>query len=518
MLNTIITKSRYDTTTYPNLQTDAEGVPIPIGIGDIHSITPTCIDIAAQKYKILGHAIHALSAVRAGAETLVLGTDYTEDLANAEFTIEGTPIVEANKTYYFLLESDIVIDGSNYYHLERNLGDYYDLGHNVLTNGDLYDINAADDWTDTTYGLYYEIYGKTDLTGNEECFVAFYDNKYLHKSGNWTWHPFRDNVARTKLAQSFATPTTGGPWYVTKVKVGIGVVGAPASTRITTISILDSTKAQVGCKSYRYEDAQGDGRFPIRAEVSSLECDIEGAEKTGAMIDTVADFMEYLVGTILGKAASLLDSTYLSDLATDRTQKIKVYLDQDDLTVGQVIGKLEAGQLWKLIPLLDGTYATVVYESGEPANTPHFRDEDYLSFRMWRDYDSVRQIVKVKYDENPQKTEFKAKTIASDIARFFYRNEETLEVETYLAEAAGAAWLAGALGPMYEQPPLMCEFEVHGYGLDLIPGRDKVKLTRTRAMYTGGALDAVLFRILKLQKRPGTSTTVITCQLDTQTY
>jgi hypothetical protein len=71
---------------------------------------------------------------------------------------------------------------------------------------------------------------------------------------------------------------------------------------------------------------------------------------------------------------------------------------------------------------------------------------------------------------------------------------------------------------MYETPPLMCEFEVHGYGLDLIPGRDKVKLTRTRALYSGGALDAVLFRILKLIKKPGTSTVVVTAILDTLSY
>jgi hypothetical protein len=71
---------------------------------------------------------------------------------------------------------------------------------------------------------------------------------------------------------------------------------------------------------------------------------------------------------------------------------------------------------------------------------------------------------------------------------------------------------------MYETPPLMVELEVHGYGLDLIAGRDKVKLTRTRALYAGGALPAVLFRIQDLQKRPGTSTTVFTAQLDIQTY
>jgi hypothetical protein len=296
--------------------------------------------------------------------------------------------------------------------------------------------------------------------------------------------------------------------------------------RVAVLSAYTPAEVQVGMKSVESVIPSGTGKprfvsFPQRSTDSGLVVDIEGAEEVGgggAAITTVAEALKYLVQTVLGKPATLLDATYLADLATDRTQTVKINIDYET-TVGAVIGRLETGQLWKLVPLLDGTYATVVYESGEPANTPHFRDEDYLSFKMWYDHGAVKHKVVVKYDRGADEAqEYKTELASSDIARFFYLNEETLEVETCLRAQAGSTWLAGALSGMYETPPLMCEFEVHGYGLDLIPGRDKVKLTRTRALYSGGALDAVLFRILKLIKKPGTSTVVVTAILDTLSY
>ncbi len=522
MLNTIIPKTRYNTTDYPNLETDAnraDGAPIQIAIGDIHNITPVCINTVAQTFKVAGHAIDAVDAVRSGAETLTLTTDYTVDLANGQITMTSTPKVDANTTYYILFESDIAIDGANYLVFEENLGHYHPVTGAEFDGERLWYINGADVWADTGRGLYYDVYGKTSLDGEEEVLVQRYSKKYFTKTGHWDAGAlFRQAAAQTKVAQQFTTPATGGPWYITRVLVNMTAVGALASTRITTASILNAAKAPVGAKSIRYDDPNGAGAFPQRSEVTEIQCDIQGAEKAGAMIDTVADALEYLVGTVLGKSATLLDATGLAALAAARTQKVKLFLDEGQ-EFQQILGKLESGQLWKLVQLLDSTYQPTVYAAGEPANTPHFKDEDYLSFKMWQDYSSVRQTVRVKYDQDAgDQSLFKSESVSSDYAHLFYLNEETLETETYLAAQAGATWLAGALSAMYAQPPLFAEFEVHGYGLDLIPGRDKVKLTRTRAAYAGGTLSAVLFRILRLQKRPATSTTVIMCQKDDQTY
>jgi hypothetical protein len=226
--------------------------------------------------------------------------------------------------------------------------------------------------------------------------------------------------------------------------------------------------------------------------------------------------LEDLVVTRLGKSAAILDATTLANFKAKRTQEIAAYIDRD-ITFGEIVGKLESSLLFKLIPLHDGTYAPIVYEAGEGA-APHLRDEHFLSFSMKRNFSAVRSIVKIKYDENPGNNEFKVKEADSNVARFVYGTEETLEVETYLASSADAASLADDYLGMYEAPPLEITFEGRGYGLNLIPGRDKVKITRTNAAYAGGTLSGVLFRIVKITKKPASASTEIVAILDTQTY
>lgn len=522
MLKTQIPLRHYNPTDYPNLeegQNRVDSAPIPIAVGDIHNIVPVCIDTLLQKFKVADHAIHAVSEVRSAEEVLILTTDYTVDLVNGEISITSTPKVEAAKTYYFMFESDIDIDGVNYLVYEENLGHYHPITGAEFDGERLWTINGAGVWADSGKGLYFDVYGKTSLdNSSEEVLIQRYSKKYFTKTGHWDWGAkLRDHADRTKIAQQFTTPAAGGPWYITRIKIGASVAGAPDTARVTTIAILDDAKAQVGALSVPYDSPGGSGNFPQRGEATDLGVDIEGAETGGAMIDRVSDALIFLVVTILSKSATLLDAAALANLAALRTQTIKFFLD-NELSFGAQVGKLEAGQLWKLVPLGDSTYATIVYEAGEPAGTPDLHDEDYLSFRMWYDFSAVRYKTRVLYDEDAKSGEFKAEEVTSDYARFFYHNEETLELETYHASQAGAAWCAGKYSAMYETPPIMVEFEVHGYGLDLIAGRDKVKLTRARALYAGGTLAAALFRIQNLQKKPGTSTTVITAQLDQQTY
>lgn len=532
MLNIEIPLRHYNTGDYPNLeagQNRADAAPIPIGGGEIARIVPVCIDTVAQTFKMVDHAIHAVPAVRAAEAALVLGTDYTVDLANGEITITSTPLIEANKTYYFKIESDITIDGVNYLVFEVNQGHYHPLSGAEFNGERLWYIDGGGVWSEQGIGFYFDVYGKTSLDAlGEDVLVQRYSKNYFQKTDHWNWGAYlRMAAAQTAIAQQFTTPATGGPWYVTRIKIGMGVAGVPDPARITTIAILDAARAQVGAKSITYDLPGGGGNFPQRGQAEDLEVDIEAAEVGGAMIDQLSDWLTFLVVDVLKKSSALLDATYLANLAANRTQAIKAYVD-NEMTVGAHVGKLEAGQLWKLIELLDGTLAAVVYEAGEPANTPHFEDyqnsrgelvySDFLSFRMWYDFSSVRQKVRVLYDEDAKTGDFKAEEVTSDYARFFYSNEETLEIETYHKTQPGAAWCGAKYSAMYERPPLMVEFEVHGYGLELIPARDKTKLTRARAMYAGGVLPAVLFRIQDLQKRPGTSTTVFTAQLDIQTY
>lgn len=508
MLNTQLPATRYNTTTYPNLDTNFDGAPIPIAYGNLHNIVPACINTSAQIYKVAGHAIHAIDAIRTEKETLDPAEDYSLDLADGEFTILSTPYLAANTTYYFVIEADYAESSSHHIHLTQ-IGATYG-------NGSLFTIDDGGVWSaDLTNDLKFAIYGRSTLDAREKRMVA---NSYGVASNL----ALKDAASRTRLAQSFKTGSSA--FYCTRIEVRISESGSPeGNLRVSVLSAYTPAEVAHGASSMQKEIGRMGAckfLFPLRAEVSNLSCDIEGAEATGSGAGAIvngADMLEDLVVNRLGKSSAILDATALADLKANRAQAIKAFIDRD-MTFGDILGKLESSLLFKLVPLHDGTYAPTIYEAGEPAGTPHFFDEHYLSFVMRRNFGAVKSIVKLKYDENPTDQEFKVATATSNVARFCYGTEETQEIETYLADGAEAATLASSYLGMYETPPLEVTFEVRGYGLNLVPGRDKVKLTRTNAAYAGGALAGVLFRITKLTKRPGTASTEITAILDTQTY
>lgn len=512
MLNIAIPKTHYNTADYPNLEERTDGAVVPIAIGDVHNIIPVCIDTVGQVYQVSGHAIHEVNEVRIpDGVVLAEGVDYTLNAGHNEISLLATPYLAANTTYYFIVEADYAVPAAAYLRLHRKDG---------YANGQLYTINGAGVWDNSlnTQDLRFKIFGKTTLGGSEAVMVNNGSAPRTSQIG------LGDNALRTRIAQSFKTPVAKA-FYATRIQIYSRKTGSPTgNVRVSILSAYNPAEVQVGIQSdnkdigNRAYAGPGAVAFPQRATDSGLIVDIEGAEKTGAPIVDGADALEYLVETVLDKSATLLDPWYLADFKADRTQEVKLWLDKDT-TFGKALGKLESTLLFKFVPLLDGTYGTVVYDAAESSTTPHFTDEDYLSFRLRYDWTDLKYKVAVKYDEDAGgKMGWKVEEVTSDLARFFYESEETLEAETFHRTQAGAAWLAGELSSMYEYPPLIVEFEVHGWGLDLIPGRDKVSVTRTRAGYAGAELNDVLFRVIKLVKKPGTSTVVITAQLDTQTY
>ena len=537
MLNIKLPKTRYKKAAgvppnYPNLEDRADGAPIPIAYGDLHNVVPVCIEVLAQTYKIAGHAIHAIDQVRIEAEVLdPLATppDYTVDLPNGELSIPSTPFLSAGVTYYLVLEVDYPVDPVN--HLDV-------LGfNNVYANGNFFSIADTGIWTSwPTLDLRFLISGYSTFPGP----VIVIDNRQenITPPPAWTNVNLRGENWNDRIAQSFK-PTVD--FYCTGICVWFYKGYMWNSGYNIRVSILSTApvplsnpplpaEVQVGASSAWYALQSQWGahmKFPFRTESANLLCDIEGAPSlisgsgSGAspIIDG-ADMLEDLVVNKLGKnpIPPILDATALANFKAKRTQEIAAYIDCDDMTFGDIVGKLESSLLFKLVPLQDQTYVTTVYEADVAEVRPHFFDEHFLSFSMRHDFAAVKSIIKVKYDENPSNDEFKVAEVDSDVAKFVYGMEETLEVETYLKQEADAATLASDYLGMYETPPLEITFEIRGYGLDLIPGRDKVKITRTRAVYTGGVLNDVLFRIVKITKRPATASTEIVCIKDDQTY
>lgn len=93
-----IPEERFDTTTYPNLDTKQVNKPIPILFGEKTNITPVKIDTTIWKYKIsntvwngVTYPLNAINDVYQAGVALTVAVDYTIDLNNGEFTLNADP-------------------------------------------------------------------------------------------------------------------------------------------------------------------------------------------------------------------------------------------------------------------------------------------------------------------------------------------------------------------------------------------------------------------------------------------
>lgn len=499
MFDILVPKNHFLAANYPDMEDYILGLPIPIGWGNIHDIVPFCVDTDDLVFKIQDQHIQDITEIRSRGIPLSAGS-YTPDLAVAEFTLSGTPFIVEGYVYYFAISGDNPINGTDYLTLITNT---QNAGQQA------YSINGADLWSAIAgRQLFFVIYGKERLDLDEKVILVSWGVPFGTVA-------LRDAAARTRIGCSFTAPTAvrGSGYFVTNIRLYFlaPATGTPTGNIFVTLFRGINPDVQQGI--------QGDAiaisdpsvniynlTFPQEGLGSDLSCDVESPYP---MLTNGADILDDLFTSILGKDPAILDAALLAQLRTKRNQELKIFIDRE-MNVGDFIGKMEASLLWKFLPLQDGTYGTIVFEPGTPAGTRHFRDEDFLSFRMERDLSVVRNIVRVKFDENPATQEFKIEEARSDMARLFYSNEESIEIETWLKDDPDALDLANAYSYFCQEPQVKVIFEVHATGLDLLPGRDKVLLTRSRAAWTGGSLSGKLFRIMRIIKRPITNTAEIT--------
>lgn len=504
----MIPRDKYWTSNFPNLRASAEGQPIPELYGVKENISPVCVDTTIMKYQIANRTLHSIDAVQCDGHNLTSGTDYTTDLTNAQFTIYGMPKLDATTTYYMVLEGDFTVSAINYVKVSGDSGAGY-------SNGQLFYIDGGDSWTGQSADLVFKIYGKQYLEADEELMV---EHAFSNEDATYN---LRDGASRTKLGQSFLTGAND--FYATRIVIKLGKTGSPTGNFRLQIH-TDQSGTVLGGKSKPLAVASlgtSQKSFPQKwwefTEDSEVLVTAQGVENPDtSLMENVADILEDVIVNVLDKDSSILDSTSFSALQSARTEDICAYLNTE-ISFNTFLGRLEAGSLFKFVPNLDGTFEVPYYQSGEPAGTPSLYDEDYISFRSWRDKDSVRRVAQICYNENPTTQIYEKIEKSSDIAKYIYDNDKTLIVETYLKDTADANTLGTTYIGLIEYPQRKIIFEVPGYGINLIPTQ-KVKITKTRADNTGGTFSAELFRILSLAKKLSTGTVKVTAILDSQSY
>jgi hypothetical protein len=514
MLYVKIPRKKFWIADYPKLDPNAEGRPIPLAWGKVSDVCPVCIDVDELTFKLYdnyGRAMKAVDQVRDGkGNVLILNTDYTIDLNTATIQINGTPLLIANTTYYFSIEASNIINGTDYFRFAA-------YTENPYSGGQAYEIDGSDIWTPKTgWDLSFAIYAREgSLSSNEFVLVS-----YTPSGGISDW-ALRDTSSRTRIGQSFTTPATGGPWYVSWILFWqMENIGTPSGLIKVKFFSAISPESQRGCESNSYEARLHEApfAFPQRAEASDIRVDFQAVKNPDtSLMENVADILKDSYMTVMGGSESALDAAALAALKAARTEKLSVLID-DEIQYREFLDKLEAGQFFKFLPTLDWKFTTLYAASGEPGGTIHFRDEDFKSFRCFRKWSSVYQKIKVKYAENPTTNEWQTKQAESELAAYCYRVQRTLETETFFSEAADAQGCADTYSGLVDLPLRIIEFTTaSGKGFGLIPWQ-KIKVSRERADAPGGSLAGVLFRVLEISQNPISGEVKITAVLDEQTY
>lgn len=514
MYNTKIPRRHFLAADYPLMEDGILGSVIPLGWGIIEDIVPFCIDTEELRFKVVDQPVQAITAVKSKGVLLSSGS-YTADLALGEFILQGTPYVVNGYTYYFSISADYAINGTDY---------LQPLLQADLNSNQAYTIDGSDVWTPISgRQLLFMVYGKSTLDG-DEALICNGMSLILSQTG------LRDAAARTRIGESF-TPITNprGPgWWVTRIRVMFNSdAGAPAGNLIATMYSAISPEVQKGIQGDAVpivpDQFSRELTFPQDGAESDLLVDIESPDP---VLSNGADVLEYVMTEDyprgLGKSSALLEPVSLANFRAKKMQEINPYLDRE-MDFGEFLGKLEATLIMKFVPLQThpATYGTIVYEAGEPAGVLHFRDEDFpegTPFRIEHDLSPVRNLVRVKYDESPDGQRFKVAEKRSDYARLFYSCEETIEIETWLKQDLDAQSAADEYSFYLDRPEVRLVFEVHGSALGLIPGRDKVKITKSRAAWAGGSINGELFRVVKIVKRPAANSAELTVVPDARTY
>lgn len=514
MLDIKIPKFKYNKTDYPNLEDRAVDMIIPERYGVKTNITPVLIDTTTLTYKLAKREIKAIDAIVTPEATLVLDVDYTEDLANAQFTLKSTPYLAPNTVYYLVFEGDWTINGADWL-------EFYGWDQ-AYADGNAYEINGGGAWNAVTTDLTFKMFGKETMNGAESMMLE----QEASPGGGFQELKLRDHADRTKIAMKFKTLNNGISFFVTRIYPRILKTAGFPDGKLRRITIYsDQGVTAVGIPS-NLETCDYIGlnnntipyNFPQREAPNPTEIlvDIQGYKDGANLMENGADILEDVLVTVAEIDSSYLNAAAFAALKAARTQDLNPQLDRE-ITVGNFVEKMERGQLFKLMPTLAGEFAPVFYAAGEPAGTPHLRDEDFLTFKSHRNLNSVKRRYLIGYDQDATNQIYQEEEAISTVAEYIYQNKETLKVETYLKDLADAAQLATDYKGLLEYPQREIEFEVKAYLLDKIP-TDKVKITRVRGDNTNGAFNAVLFRIFRLIKKQSTGTVVCMAVLDIQTY
>lgn len=478
----------YDDEVLTGMNLRLQGKPRPLWFGVKDNITPNRIDTSGDDYGVYELAdtllspngIKQISKVYAYIDSdaaatknsdsdkrlqLASGTDYTEDLANGQFTID------------------------------RDVGPYLiDITNQLMD----VDEGAAEKTITLTAGLYTANDLATEVTtqlnaiggGDADWTVTYSDST----------HKF--TIAKAAGTGNLLAKTGTNKDISAYILLGFGKsadfsVGGGSSTGATA-TFADADKDHIlRVNGIGYKD-DGSGTF---------------TGTPSASIEIGADILRALLVQWLKKPSSIVDETSFQ-FARDRApESLSMYLNST-FNTRDLFDRLEFSNIANIIIDGSGKVFIKVYVGTVPTGIKLLDNADFQSFNSGRANNEIFTTIKVQFDQDPTTGDFEVRESTDPSVSIRLGRPETKEIPTFLKIGDNALSVSARMLELASRAARKIEGSALGSKMLRLEVGDKFQITRRRALAKGGQIRDEVFRVISIGKSALTGITTFTATDD----
>ena len=461
----------YDDTIHPSMDIRLQGNPRPLFFGSKENITPARIILESTGFGTyeLGDTLLAPNGIKAIDRVWVYlteedakiqrvdrrlqavsGVDYTEDLANGQFTI--------------------VKDVGPYRINERNRRLDFDEGSSELTA-----VLDSGLYTARTLAIEIQLQmiavGSSDLT----CIVNETTHKFTIAKGGGTLN----------LLVKTGSNSDSSPYFQLGYDKG--------SDKTGSLSYIAADPT--------FEEVDRDHVFRISAR--GFKDDSLGTF-TGsalALIETGSDICRTILINYMGKSSNIIDETSFVFARQRAAETLSLYLNES-ISTKDIFDRLEFSNIANIIVNGAGKVFYKVYIGEIPIGIIDLGDADFESFSSSKANSEVFTTIRVKYDQNPTSKNFEAREATDSSVAIRLGRPDIKEFDTYIKQGDNARSTADRMLELARFAPRKVVGTVLGAKLLRKEVGDKFRLTRERAISLGGKIDKEIFRLISISKNP----------------
>lgn len=241
-------------------------------------------------------------------------------------------------------------------------------------------------------------------------------------------------------------------------------------------------------------------------EVYEIRCDATG--QPAATGDTSTDYLKWpgeiahwLLNTFLDAADTSLDLDSFADADANAPYELGFWIKKET-NVREVLRTLGKSVLGDVRTEIDGTVKFYVWTPWEgSADAESYTDEDFSAFEGDPKMETVYYKTVVRYDEDPANSgSFEIESVTDNATNYLVEGAQVLTVDTFLKSSSDAQLMAQRINFLYRGTNVEMEFTERGIRL-MGAGRNmRIRVTKTRAPTSTGALSNRLMEVVELDK------------------